>query len=59
MKFSNITVEILQKLMDVVGDNYCLTEKNSLEGYCHDETEDLNFPPEVVIKPANTNEVSL
>jgi len=58
MNFSNITVEIKQELIDVVGDNYCLTEKNSIEDYCHDETEDLNFPPEVVIKPANTNEVS-
>ena len=58
MKFSNITVEIQQKLIDVVGDNYCLTEQNSIEDYCHDETEDLNFPPEVVVKPANTNEVS-
>jgi len=58
MNFSNITVEIKQELIDVVGDNYCLTEKNSIENYCHDETEDLNFPPEVVIKPANTNEVS-
>jgi len=58
MKFSNITAGIQQKLMDVVGDNYCLTEKSSKEDYCHDETEDLNFPPEVVVKPANTNEVS-
>jgi glycolate oxidase len=58
MNFSNITLEIKQKLIDVVGANYCLTEKNSIEDYCHDETEDLNFPPEVVVKPANTNEVS-
>ena len=58
MDFSNITIEIKQKLIDVVGANYCLTEKNSIEDYCHDETEDLNFPPEVVVKPANTNEVS-
>jgi len=58
MNFSNITVEIKQELIDVVGDNYCLTEKSSKEDYCHDETEDLNFQPEVVVKPANTNEVS-
>ena len=58
MNFSNITQDIKQKLIDIVGDNYCLTEKNSLEDYCHDETEDLNFPPEAVVKPANTNEVS-
>ena len=58
MKFSVITAEITQKLINVVGDNYCFTEKNSLEDYCHDETEDLNFPPEIVVKPANTNQVS-
>ena len=58
MNFSNIGVEIKQKLIGVVGDNYCLTEKNSIEDYCHDETEDLNFPPQLVVKPANTNEVS-
>ena len=58
MKFSIITLEIKQELINVVGDNYCFTEKSRLEDYCHDETEDLNFPPEVVVKPANTNEVS-
>ena len=58
MKFSIITLEIKQELINVVGDNYCFTEKNRLEDYCHDETEDLNFPPEIVVKPANTNEVS-
>ena len=58
MKFSIITLEIKQELINVVGDNYCFTEKPRLEDYCHDETEDLNFPPEVVVKPANTNEVS-
>ena len=58
MKFSVITAEIKQKLINVVGANYCFTEKNSLQDYCHDETEDLNFPPEIVVKPANTNQVS-
>jgi glycolate oxidase len=38
------------------GDVWTSTEQRS--AYGHDETEDLNHPPEVVVRPRNTAEVS-
>jgi len=58
MNFSNITEEVFQKLIEIVGKKYCLVEKEIIDNYSHDETEDLKFPPEVVVKPGNSDEVS-
>lgn len=33
-------------------------DAESIENYSHDETEDLRFPPHVVVKPTSVNEVS-
>ena len=33
-------------------------DTESIENYSHDETEDLRFPPHVVVKPTSVNEVS-
>jgi glycolate oxidase len=38
--------------------NCCFYDKESIEKYGHDETEDLNFAPELVLKPENTQAVS-
>ena len=35
-----------------------LTDEESLHNYSHDETEDLHFPPEVVVKPKTAEEIS-
>lgn len=50
--------EILEKLTAVVGDTYIFTDQETRNHYGHDETEDYVFPPSVVVKPANTQEVS-
>jgi len=42
----------------IVGEKNVLIDKYSLKEYSHDETEDLSFLPEVVLKPINTNHVS-
>ncbi len=34
-----------------------LTDEESRQHYSHDYTEDLSFPPEVIVKPASTEEV--
>jgi glycolate oxidase len=54
----SIPLEILQKLADVVGSSYVFTDIEVRNQYGHDETEDYLFPPSVVVKPANTQEVS-
>ncbi len=50
--------EILQRLTQIVGVNYLFTDIETLNHYGHDETEDYVFPPNVVVKPANTQEIS-
>ncbi|MEZ4877845.1 MAG: FAD-linked oxidase C-terminal domain-containing protein [Flavobacterium sp.] len=50
--------EILDKLTAIVGENYIFTDQETRNHYGHDETEDYVFPPSVVVKPANTQEIS-
>jgi glycolate oxidase len=50
--------EILSELEKIVGPSYLFTDETTRKLYGHDETEDLNFPPQVVVKPANTEEVA-
>ena len=50
--------EIVLALEKIVGSSYLFTDEATRKLYGHDETEDLNFPPHVVVKPANTEEVA-
>ena len=54
----NLNPEILSELEKIVGPSYLFTDEATRKLYGHDETEDLNFPPQVVVKPANTEEVA-
>lgn len=54
----SLNPEILHRLTQIVGENYIFTDIETRNHYGHDETEDYVFPPNVVVKPANTNEVS-
>jgi len=58
MAYNKITAEILAEITAIVGAEYILTTSTELEKYSHDETEDLKFYPEVVVKPATPREVS-
>lgn len=49
---------ILNRLRSVVGADQVRTEKAVREAYGRDETEDLVFPPDAVVLPASTTEVS-
>ena len=53
-----LSSEILQKLNAIVGESYLFTDLETRNHYGHDETEDYVFPPNVVLKPANTQEIS-
>lgn len=54
----NISTEHIEKLKRIVGENFIFTDEETRRNYGHDETEDYNFPPHVVVKPKNTQEVS-
>ena len=53
-----ITPEILQKLTAILGAEFIFTDQETRNHYGHDETEDYVFPPNVVVKPADAQEVS-
>lgn len=58
MKFNTITPAILNSLKEIVGSDYIFTDKETLNHYSHDETEDLKFLPAIVIKPRTAEEIS-
>ncbi|RYD72781.1 MAG: FAD-binding protein [Sphingobacteriales bacterium] len=53
-----ISPEILQELQEIVSAQHIFTDQETLNIYGRDETEDFLFPPQVLIKPANANEIS-
>lgn len=55
---AQLSPEILQQLETIVGSKFIFTDQETLNHYGHDETEDLVFPPSVVLKPANAHEIS-
>jgi glycolate oxidase len=48
----------LEDLKKIVGAEYVFVDEEVLNNYAHDETEDLHFLPDVVIKPRTTEEIS-
>jgi glycolate oxidase len=49
---------IIQKLQQIVGERYVLLDAETLAAYGHDETENLLYLPEVVVKPRTAAEIS-
>lgn len=58
MNFRKIDHSDITFFKETVGNDCILTTLDRLEAYSHDETEDLRFFPEVVLKPRNTKQVS-
>ena len=48
----------IEQLINIVGRTNVLMDEISLFNYGHDQTEDYNFPPAVVVKPKTVDEVS-
>lgn len=57
-ELNRITQEDIANLKSIVGAEFVLDDSESLLEYGHDETEDLSFPPEVVVLPRTVEEVS-
>ena len=51
-------LEQLEAFKAIVGDQYVFVDEESLHHYAHDETEDLHFLPDVIIKPRTAEEIS-
>jgi len=60
MKYNPVTEEILNKLIEIVGKNNVLTDKEKIETYSHDETPRKQYAhmPEVVVIPKTAEEIT-
>lgn len=58
MEYKKINIDDLEVLKEVVGADYIFTDEEKLLEYSRDETEDLSFLPEVVVKPKTALEIS-
>jgi glycolate oxidase len=58
MKNIELSQEMIASLESIVGQSFLFLDEATRKDYGHDETEDYNFPPSVVLKPGTTQEVS-
>ena len=58
LRKSLMTTELINSFKKIIGDNYVLSDEETLHHYSHDETENLHFLPDIVIKPRTVNEIS-
>jgi glycolate oxidase len=56
--FKKIDAEDLRYFTGILGENYLLSDSGSIEKYGEDETEDLSFPPDLVLRPADPQQIS-
>ena len=58
MTYSKINSDNIKFFLELIGSNYVFLDEVTLEEFSHDETEDLRFPPNIVLKPQNTEQIS-
>ncbi|QHS60644.1 FAD-binding oxidoreductase [Chitinophaga agri] len=58
IEFAKVNTRHLEAFREIVGPAYVFADTESLDSYAHDETEDLHYLPEVVLKPDTTEQVS-
>lgn len=58
IRFNQVNDALLDYFRSLVGDDYVITDQETRDNYGRDETEDLSFPPEVVLKPTSPEQVS-
>ena len=52
------TLSLVKALTEIVGDEHVSIDRDILEDYSRDETEDLRFMPQVVVHPSTVDQVS-
>lgn len=58
MQYSKVTQEQIKQFIQIVGEPFVIIGGEGMEPYTHDYTEDLVYTPELVVKPANTEQVA-
>lgn len=49
----------IDQFRTIVGDGFVFIDEESLNKYAQDETENLHFPPDIVLKPRTAKEISV
>ena len=57
-EYNKITSKILNKLKEISGSENVFTDEETIKLCSKDETEDLTFAPEAVVKPASAKQIS-
>src|SRR5438309_1626865 len=52
------SIEFLETFHKIVGSEFVLVDEEDRSDYAHDETEDLHFLPDLVIRPGSAEEIS-
>lgn len=58
LTYNKISDDVLQAIIAIAGEQYVISRRDELDRYSHDETEDLRYYPEVVVKPRTPEQVS-
>jgi len=58
MDFCRITPADIDHFKALIGEANVLYDAESIEKYSHDQTEDLHFYPEIILKPSSAEEIS-
>lgn len=56
--YKRVTPSFIQQLQDIVGASLVGVDEETLSAYAQDQTENLHFMPEVVVKPTSAQQVS-
>jgi len=58
MDYKQLNIDDISFFKGIIGNVYVFSDEESILNYSHDETEDLSYPPEVVLKPKTTEEIA-
>ena len=58
MAYSPIVFQVVSDLKNIVGKDFVFEDADNLKKYSHDETEDLSYFPEIVVKPNTPEQIS-
>jgi len=58
MDYKQLNIDDISFFKEIIGAEYVFTDNQSILNYSHDETEDLSYPPEVVLKPLTSEEIA-
>ena len=56
--FNKVSPAFIAELQKICGNENVFSSADAVENYSHDETEDLKYFPEAVVKPRTAEEIS-